>query len=386
MSDPVGGDEVEMLAQAPTVESVQDRLQNDLPPLGCETAGRAVLHELVFCMKTVTRLGRTVLLEGSELVLMWGHKHGPGWAAAHAVRDADGPEDLDGVDLDAVVFVEDLVQSVASRAGFPEKLVSGIVGEFFEQVEELEDMGVSVNTMTERIGYESEIEDELVEDLSVLESKGYDLTLHKQQMHLGDAGRADVVARTPQGDWLVIELKRAGAGAEVVDQLTRYLDAIEADHAEGAEVEGLVLSDGDSTDFLDRVGDDGRVSHLNVRSMRLPLCRAQKWLIEGAEGEEGYLYLAADGITVVDGGGPAFPEVALAQPFRALPLDWTKYRIRPLAVGSRQPFDDDVWLIQRCPLCARTWEVDETVTYFEKDGTYRPCVACGLAKAGPPRP
>ena len=79
---------------------------------------------------------------------------------------------------------------------------------------------------------------------------------------------------------------------------------------------------------------DERVVHRNLRSLDLPVCRAQRWAIHDVATTEeiGWVAVAADGRTVVGGGGDGFPTLAMFEPFEQIPIDWEHHRLWPQPV------------------------------------------------------
>lgn len=328
---------VEMFLEEPSVSSVLERL--DVP----ERLARRVLDELAFCMKTGTRLGRVIVAECEDGPQWWGHPHEPAYqrltefvAAIEADENADvaAPPETD------LLTKEHFRGTVAERLQLPAVIVEGVIGEFFNQLTELSDDGVEVRTPSTWLNLESVLEAELEADLSVLSPLGYDLTLHRRQHRFSNGRRADMVCRDSNGDWVIVELKRHGADDAVVAQVDDYIElAIQALAGPGESVTGLILTDGASTEFYDAVRDNPRISQLNLRALDLPSCRAQRWLITEADKPVGWFAVAADGFTIVNGGGPQFSPMACALTLMEYPLDWERQRLRPLPVGDRSTHD-----------------------------------------------
>lgn len=324
---------IAMFTEAPTAVSVRRRVRECLEDDENGTGVVRVLDELAFCMKTATRLGRVVTLASG----WWGHPQSPGWAQMERVDwGVDDPEVPDDFDVWTVLHLDDLVTLVANRTGIPLPTVRMVIEHFQDEINDLEDQGLKVVTPTQDLALERAIEAELLANIEVLSAIGPPVTLHKAQMHLGDAGRADVVCRDSNGGWVVIELKRFSAKADAVAQLSRYLDAVSSGvAAPGEEVRGLIIADGDSAESIGAAAEDGRISHVNVRALDLPLCRAQRWVIHHEGSPAGWLAVAADGRTVLRGAGPAFPAIAPFQVFQELPLDWDHHALWALPPGDR---------------------------------------------------
>lgn len=63
----------------------------------------------------------------------------------------------------------------------------------------------------------------------------------------------------------MIEVKRGVAGAPVLDQIDRYLDAVRAELAGlGETVEGVIVSDGSEATLRARLADRYDVQHVNL--------------------------------------------------------------------------------------------------------------------------
>lgn len=326
-----------MFLEEPSVSSVLERL--DVP----EQLARRVLDELAFCMKTGTRLGRVVVVDGDEGLQWWGHAHEPAYQRmSQLVAALDNEEDIDAVGLTDTDLLtkEHFRGTVAERLQIPAVIVERVLEEFFDQLAELSDDDVEVRTPSTWLNLESILEAELEADLSVLSPLGYDLTLHRRQHRFSNGRRADMVCRAANGDWIIVELKRHGADDAVVAQLDDYIElATDALAGPGEAVTGLILTDGASTEFYDAVRENPRIAQLNLRALDLPSCRAQRWLVTEDDKPVGWFAVAADGLTVVNGGGAQFSPMACALTLMEYPLDWERQRLRSLPVGDRSTHD-----------------------------------------------
>lgn len=91
---------------------------------------------------------------------------------------------------------------------------------------------------------EKQIEDVLEKDVSVIEPG---LTLFESEGRRGrqyptDVGIIDLLCRRPNGDFVVVELKRGRASDRVVGQISRYMGWVKQHIAEGQNVYGIVLA------------------------------------------------------------------------------------------------------------------------------------------------
>jgi RecB family endonuclease NucS len=90
---------------------------------------------------------------------------------------------------------------------------------------------------------EKQIEDVLERDVSVIEPR---LTLFESEGRRGrqyptDVGIIDLLCRRPNGDFVVVELKRGRASDTVVGQISRYMGWVKQHVAEGQNVYGIIL-------------------------------------------------------------------------------------------------------------------------------------------------
>lgn len=96
---------------------------------------------------------------------------------------------------------------------------------------------------------EKQIEDFLESDVSIIEAG---LTLFESEGRRGrqyptDVGIIDLLCRRPNGDFVVVELKRGRASDSVVGQISRYMGWVKQHIAEGQNVYGIILApDADS--------------------------------------------------------------------------------------------------------------------------------------------
>lgn len=292
-----------------------------------------VLDELAFCMKTATRLGRVVRI-GER---WWGHPQTYGTRQMEVVdeyeRTGISPDEFDEW---AVLDPSDLITLVALRTGVAMSVVDAVVTEFCDQVESFHVRGIHFRTPSRELGAVPDIVDQLIVHPEVLAVHDHVVTFESRFERLGDAGELPLLCRYPSGGWLAIEIQAGPERPTAVSRLSLQLDYLARERAvPGETVRGLVLSDGYSQAFIENVMGDERVVHLNLRALDLPLCRAQRWVIRDNGREAGWVAVAADGRTVVGGGGPAFPTIAPFVPFERIPLDWVHQRLWPLPLGVR---------------------------------------------------
>ena len=316
--------QVRMFDDAPTVASVAQVFDDRLEPLV-----RRVVEELAFVMKTCTRLGRTVVVETDDgLCLLWGHRDAP---TMEALRRGAGPFDV--ADLEGpTVGEDDLIDVVTTRQLLPTAVAGAVVAELFTQVAALHRQGLAVGTPTRWLGEEEALEAELIGNLEVLGWLGLDLRLHRSEPDLGLAERPDVVCRDAEGGWVVLELVHRSAQADMAALLTGYVDAV-ADQlaAPGEPVVGYLLSDGAAPGFA---LDDDRLGQLNLRALDLPSTRAQRWDVGLPDGSAGWVAVAADGETLVNGGGDALPGITSALDLTGLALQLPEATFLPRPIGS----------------------------------------------------
>ncbi len=102
------------------------------------------------------------------------------------------------------------------------------------------------------VGLEKDFEQWLKQNFQVLEEHGYPIQLVQEQRRFKSGGVADMVCRVTQdaspmrkGDWLLIENKATAVDMPALEQLSRYVAALELElDGEGAAVHGLLLADG----------------------------------------------------------------------------------------------------------------------------------------------
>lgn len=318
----------------PTVTTVEETLAARGGP-SRELIG-AVLDELAFCMKTATRLGRVVRI-GDR---WWGHPQAYGSSQMEVADEyARTGVSADEFDLWAVLDTSDLIALVAFRSGIVMALVDTVVSEFCNQVESFHVRGIHFRTPARELGVPHAILDELAANLDVLAVHDHQVVSAGPEPMLDDGGPPSLLCREGDGGLLVIELHAGPEGDRTTSSISNILDIISSRSSSAAR--GLVLSDGYSQGFVEQIMSDDRVMHRNLRSLDLPLCRAQRWAIyDLRDGETtGWIAVAADGRTVVNGGGPAFPSVAFFEPFDHLPIDWENQRLLPHRVGDRFSID-----------------------------------------------
>lgn len=133
--------------------------------------------------------------------------------------------------------------------------------------------GRSLTIRWEKLATESDLEDWLLGNLEDLAEFGLDVEpwSHPESGRPGRQYRfangliADMICRTAEGDWLVIELKAVEADPGALDQVRRYMGLVEHElAAPGERISGLVVSDGATAEFLQALGQtEDDISHLN---------------------------------------------------------------------------------------------------------------------------
>lgn len=255
-----------------------------------ETQG--LLLELAWVTKTITRLGKGYLLGD----------HGFARPDSTADRELSAVDASDG-DFDsswhtAWVSPDELSATLSDRTGVDVDVTDAVVNSVIDQLDE--EGGRGMRVATKLLDLERVVEDQLIEDPSVLDIWGWGLSEVQRQVRLDARNRADIVGRRSDGTWVVVELKRGAALAETADQILRYLPLVRDQFAEGGPVAGLVIADGDDDEFHDRVlGVPEPISYLPTRCLNLPACRPQSHRMTSGE-----VVVAADGITVV-GASPS---------------------------------------------------------------------------------
>ena len=322
-----GRKSVRMFDEAPTVASVAAVFDDRYLPLV-----QRVLDEMAFVMKTCTRLGRTVVVETDDgLCLLWGHRDAP---TMEALRRS-GSRTFDVTKLEGpTVGEDDLIDVVTTRQLLPTAVAGAIVAELFTQVADLQQDGTSVGTPRRWLGEEEALENELIGNLGALSWFGMDLRLHRAAPDLGEAGRPDIVCRDVDGNWVVLELVRETADVPMVEKLTAFVDAVADQLAgDGEAVSGYLLSDGTSEGFLDEMRHDDRLSQINLRALDLPSTRPQRWDVALPDGRRGWVAVAADGDTLVNGGGDAIPGIASTLNLTGLALELPDATFQPRPIG-----------------------------------------------------
>lgn len=275
-------------------------------------AAEGVLMELGWVTKTISRLGKGYLFGD----------HGFSRPQSTADRELTVANELgdeyEASPTTAWVFPDELAETLAERTGFGTDVADAVIASVTEQVEQHGGRGMKV--ATKLLELERVVEDQLIDDPSVLEIWGWGLTDVRRQVRLDAANRADLIGRGRDGTWVVVELKRGAALAETADQVLRYMLLVREKFAGGDPVVGLVIADGDDEEFHDRVlGVEESISYLPTRALNLPACRAQTHRVaipelgpDGAAGT-GSITVAADGITVV-GAAPSAAAFDLLEP------------------------------------------------------------------------
>jgi hypothetical protein len=182
------------------------------------------------------------------------------------------PDDPEGLDR-PVYFLADVADDVAQYTGLGIDLVERVVGAFFKLWDDL-DPPVPLHSWF--YGVERLQEQWIVEapapfafhrqDGSVDEEVGQ---LYGRQVHLGTAGRADLVHRYPaRSAWLVVELKRGPITDAAVDQLERYIDAAQQRLAQpGEKVAGALIGFGTTLTARRRIYGNADVDFFSVTVM-----------------------------------------------------------------------------------------------------------------------
>lgn len=123
---------------------------------------------------------------------------------------------------------------------------------------------------------EEELEDALVEDLSLLKPFGYDLELYeakdgasgRQLVCKGNGGRIDLLCydRTKK-QYVVIELKNVRAGQNTFGQICNYIGWVQERIAINKAVIGLVISRGFDAKFQSSMKITDKIFHLNLEDI-----------------------------------------------------------------------------------------------------------------------
>ncbi len=253
-----------------TEEMVADRCN-----LGPRTIKRGMKahHRVLADLATVDTITAITL---TEVYAMGGEDRLADWVALnfddYMDGKADPPEDL--ADGRPIIGTNDLIVLTADEAALSDRVAEEIVLAFWNEVIDATSNGKKMVINFERIEPEVQIENRLVDDLSVLRRRGHDVHVYGdetdpmlgRQMKMPDSRRrADLVCRDDDGNWLVIELKAVPAEKAVHEQVRGYMDSIEQHLARSTEaVNGLVISDGTTEEFRDAIDGDPRVQRLLV--------------------------------------------------------------------------------------------------------------------------
>lgn len=123
---------------------------------------------------------------------------------------------------------------------------------------------------------EEELEDALVEDLSLLNPFGYDLELYKskdgisgrQLVCKGNGGRIDLLCYDKtKTQYVVIELKNVRAGQNTFGQICNYVGWVQERIAKDKSVIGLVISRGYDTKFQSSMKITDKILHLSLEDI-----------------------------------------------------------------------------------------------------------------------
>jgi len=124
------------------------------------------------------------------------------------------------------------------------------------------------------IRLEEELEDALVNDLSILRKFGYDLELYtdpstkktgRQFVCKGNGGCIDLFCYDKKRkQYVVIELKNVRAGQNTFGQIANYMGWVQERIAKSSPVRGLVISRGYDTKFESALKVTDKISYLNV--------------------------------------------------------------------------------------------------------------------------
>jgi hypothetical protein len=278
-----------------------------------------VLLELAWITKTISRIGKGYVL-GSGAFSRPGSEADQEYAASAQMGDEfELPEDSAWVMEDEIGF------ALADRTGLGEEEASAVVTSVAQQVDE---HGGGLRTAMKLLEVERVVEDQLMDDPSVLAIWGWGLSDVRRQVRLSDSSRADLVGRRDDGTLVVVELKRGAALLDSAEQVLRYLPLAQEKFGRAEPAVGLVIADGDDDEFHEfAAGVQESISYLPVRCLDLPACRPQQHRVETPAGEAGRLTVAADGITVV-GAVPGVESFGLSGP-------------RDLRVAGRRLLDGD---------------------------------------------
>jgi hypothetical protein len=257
------------------------------------SSAEALVLELAWITKTITRLGKGYLLGGH------------GFCRPDSAADLE----LNAVELSELkielpwdsrwVPGEELAVTLDERTGCGGDVGDAVIKSVTAQIDAHPGIGMKVQKRF--LELEKVVEDQLMADPSVLAIWGWGLTDVQRQVTLDDGSRADIVGRRGDGTWVVVELKRGAALAATADQVLRYMPLVQQQFANGGPVEGLVIADGADQEFHDRVlGVPETITYLPTRCLNLPACRPQAHRIyDDREIEAGVITVAADGLTVV---------------------------------------------------------------------------------------
>jgi hypothetical protein len=136
--------------------------------------------------------------------------------------------------------------------------------------------GVQQERVARIIDVERELEDALVQNLSILKPFGYSLELYvdsngikgRQYVCKGNGGRIDLLCYdSKRKRYVVIELKNVRAGQNTFGQICSYVGWVQERIAGGTPVIGLVISRGCDTKFESSLRVTDRVFHLDIQQL-----------------------------------------------------------------------------------------------------------------------
>ncbi len=195
-------------------------------------------------------------------------------SAGLAIPDTETQEDRHILD------VEDIIRLVTDDVGLSEAVVEEVVLAYWNQVRERLNDGADLRLEPARPETAKSLQSWLAVHLDHLEPHGYSVRLHAttddpslgEEMTLPNGRRrADLVCRTEEDNWLIIELKVVPATPDAYEQVKDYMARVETFLASGRQVvEGLVISEGTTQQFRDLVSADDSVSYVLASTIEVP--------------------------------------------------------------------------------------------------------------------